>query len=105
MLENHYPKATFFSPGWHREDLEMLYGLQFDTIELILINGKKTRKILVSKISKDLEYRSLEYKIGSNKYDLPILSADTSKAKQELGWEAEIGIDQSLEDIYKAMSK
>jgi len=26
MLENHYPKATFFSPGWHREDLEMLYG-------------------------------------------------------------------------------
>lgn len=55
-------------------DLEMLYGLQFDTIELILINGKKTRKILVSKISKDLEYRSLEYKIGSNKYDLPILA-------------------------------
>ena len=55
-------------------DLEMLYSLQFDTIELILINGKRTRKILVSKISKDLEYRSLEYKIGSNKYDLPILS-------------------------------
>ena len=26
MLENHYPKSTFFSPGWHREDLEMLYG-------------------------------------------------------------------------------
>ncbi|HHC81190.1 MAG TPA: ATP-binding protein, partial [Flavobacteriia bacterium] len=48
-------------------DLEMLYSLQFDTIELILINGKRTRKILVSKISKDLEYRSLEYKIGSNK--------------------------------------
>ena len=26
MLENAYPKSTFFSPGWHGEDLEMLYG-------------------------------------------------------------------------------
>ena len=55
-------------------DLEMLYSLQFDTIELILINGKRTRKILVSKISKDFEYHFLEYKIGPSKYDLPIFS-------------------------------
>ena len=55
-------------------DLEMLYNLQFDTIELILQNGNKTKKILVSKLAKDFEYSTLEYKISTSKYELPILS-------------------------------
>jgi predicted ATPase len=67
-------------------DLEMLYNLQFETIELILINGKKTKKILVSKLSKDFEYRALEYKISTSKYELPILSErDLHYSRQRTG--------------------
>ncbi len=54
-------------------DLELLYNLQYESISLILYEGRSTRKIEVSKISDDLEYSSVEYKIGTNKYKLPIV--------------------------------
>jgi ABC-type lipoprotein export system ATPase subunit len=54
-------------------DIELLYNLQYEKMVLNLIDGKRKRKIEISKISDDLEYSSVEYKIGTKKYPLPIV--------------------------------
>lgn len=54
-------------------DLELLYTLQYDSIILNLSGGRKNRKIEIRKISDELEYSSVEYKIGTSKYQLPIV--------------------------------
>lgn len=54
-------------------DLELLYGLQFEKITLNLIEGRKTRKIEISKVAHELQFRELIYQIGTSKHKLPIL--------------------------------
>lgn len=54
-------------------DLELLYTLQFDKIIINLFEGRKKRKIEVSKIASELRYKELQYKIGTSKNKLPII--------------------------------
>ncbi len=54
-------------------DLELLYKLQYESIILNLFEGRKKRKIEIRKISDDLEYSSVEYQIGTSKYQLPVV--------------------------------
>ncbi|MGV0996175.1 hypothetical protein [Empedobacter falsenii] len=60
-------------------DLELLYSLQFTKVIINLKNNNSRRKIEVRKIEKDFQYNTLEYKIGSKKFELPILSLRESK--------------------------
>lgn len=54
-------------------DLELLFGLQFEKIIVLLKDGKKKRKIEVTKIAHDLQYKELQYQIGSKKFKLPVI--------------------------------
>lgn len=54
-------------------DLELLFRLQFDYIILNLSEGSKNRKIEVTKIFHDLQYKELVYQIGTKKFKLPII--------------------------------
>jgi predicted ATP-dependent endonuclease of OLD family len=54
-------------------DIEMLYNMQFDKIVLNLEDEKLKRKIEVSKVAVNLEYRTLAFKIGTKTYELPMV--------------------------------
>ena len=54
-------------------DLELLYSLQFEKIILNLSEGNKNRKIEVTKLAHDLQYKELQYQIGTKKFKLPII--------------------------------
>ena len=54
-------------------DLELLFNLQFEKIILNLYEKNKSRKIVVSKKAKELQYKELLYQIGSRKFNLPII--------------------------------
>ncbi len=54
-------------------DLELLFGLQFEKIIVQLKDGKRRRKIEVTKIANDLQYKELQYQIGSKKFKLPVI--------------------------------
>lgn len=54
-------------------DLELLFTLQFEKITINLFEGKKKRKVVVSKIASELRYKEIEYQIGTSKNKLPIL--------------------------------
>lgn len=54
-------------------DLELLFGLQFEKIIVQLKDSKKRRKIEVTKIAHDLQYKELQYQIGSKKFKLPVI--------------------------------
>lgn len=54
-------------------DLELLSRLQFDHVIINLFEGKKNRKIEVSKISRELQFKEIVYQIGSKKFSLPII--------------------------------
>jgi predicted ATPase len=54
-------------------DLELLFGLQFEKIIVQLKNRNKTRKIEVTKVAHDLQYKELQYQIGSKKFKLPVI--------------------------------
>lgn len=55
-------------------DIEMLYNMQFDKVVLNLEDDKLKRKIEVTKIADNLEYKRLVYKIGTKTYELPMLA-------------------------------
>lgn len=57
-------------------DIEMLQDMQFETVIINLEDGRKRRKIEVSKHAENLKYSSLTYKIGNKTYELPILAAN-----------------------------
>lgn len=54
-------------------DLELLYSLQYDKIIVNLKDHSKKRKIELTKVFEGLEYKRIEYKIGTTKYSLPFL--------------------------------
>ncbi|NVK66107.1 MAG: AAA family ATPase [Flavobacteriales bacterium] len=54
-------------------DLELLYGLQFEKITINLSEGKRSRKVEVIKLAHDLQFKELQYQIGTRKFKLPIL--------------------------------
>jgi len=56
-------------------DLDLLYGLQFESVTLNLIESNKSRKIEVTKVASELQYKELQYQIGTKKFKLPILPA------------------------------
>ncbi|WCO00222.1 AAA family ATPase [Psychroserpens ponticola] len=55
-------------------DLEMLHSLQFEKITINLKNKNKNRKIEVLKIADNLQFKEIRYKIGTQKYTLPIIA-------------------------------
>ena len=57
-------------------DIERLYDLQFEKATLNLAGNGKTRKIEVVKVAEDLEYKELNFKIGSNKYSIPYIPSN-----------------------------
>jgi predicted ATP-dependent endonuclease of OLD family len=68
-------KTTFINllQAFLSVDLELLYSLQFEKIIVNLKDKAKKRKIELSKISEELEYKRIEYKIGTAKFNLPFL--------------------------------
>jgi len=56
-------------------DLDLLFGLQFESVILNLEEGNKNRKIEVTKIAHDLQYKELQYQIGTKKFKLPVIPA------------------------------
>lgn len=55
-------------------DLDLLSRLQFEQVVINLFDGNKKRKIEVTKIAKDLQFKEIIYQIGTKKYSLPIIS-------------------------------
>ncbi|MEA5043779.1 MAG: AAA family ATPase [Petrimonas sp.] len=56
-------------------DLDLLFGLQFESVILNLEERNKNRKIEVAKIAHDLQYKELQYQIGTKKFKLPVIPA------------------------------
>lgn len=54
-------------------DLELLSRLQFEHVVINLFEGVKKRKIEVTKIAQDLQFKDIVYQIGSKKYYLPLI--------------------------------
>lgn len=54
-------------------DLELLSRLQFEQVTINLFEGKKNRKIEVSKNAIELQFKEIVYKIGTQKFSLPII--------------------------------
>lgn len=54
-------------------DIGMLQDMQFESAVINLEDGRKKRKIEVSKHAENLKYNSLAYKIGTKTFELPIL--------------------------------
>lgn len=54
-------------------DLDLLYNLQYDKIIVYLKDKNKRRKIELQKVSEELEYKRIEYRIGTTKFNLPFL--------------------------------
>ncbi|TDX86652.1 AAA family ATPase [Epilithonimonas xixisoli] len=55
-------------------NLENLVSTKFDELVIHLQQGKSNRKITISKIEHNLQYKELQYKIGTNVFRIPILS-------------------------------
>ena len=70
-----------------------IYNLCSDTA--YSIQDLLDRLIKISGVECSVERDQERYR----KNDLPVLSGNPAKAYQDLGWEAEIALDQSLEDI------
>lgn len=56
-------------------NLESLISTKFDELTIFLQKNKSNRKITVTKIEHDLQYKELQYKIGTSVHRIPILSA------------------------------
>lgn len=63
-------------------DIDLLYNLQYNTITLYLNEKRSKRKIEVHKLSDELDYNSVVYKIGNTKYKLPEISYNESISKR-----------------------
>lgn len=57
-------------------DIEVLYNLQFEKVILNLECDKAKRKVEVSKIAENLEFRKLTYKIGTKVFELPMIASN-----------------------------
>nr|WP_320022340.1 AAA family ATPase [uncultured Draconibacterium sp.] len=54
-------------------DIEMLHNMQFENVIINLEDGRKKRKIEVTKQAEKLKYSTLNFKIGTKFFELPIL--------------------------------
>jgi predicted ATP-dependent endonuclease of OLD family len=64
-------------------DIELLYNLQFEKVILNLEHNKLKRKIEVSKIAENLEFRVLKYKIGTKIFELPMIASSEIRYSSE----------------------
>jgi len=57
-------------------DLDLLQSLQFDQVRLWLLSPKKTRKVTVEKLTGDIAFDKIRFKIGRRSFSLPFLPKD-----------------------------
>lgn len=100
-------KTTFINllQAFLSVDLELLYTLQYDKIIVNLKEKNKKRKIELTKISEDLEYKRIEYKIGSNKFNLPFLPDRELKFINKNSGRIHPRINQEIFNIKKSLKE
>jgi len=65
-------------------DLDLLQTLQFDQVRLWLISHKKPRKMTVEKLTEDITFDKIKFKIGRRLFYLPLLPKDSDFRRRRM---------------------